>query len=185
VAQESNPSGNRLFVIIAIALIGLICIGLMGLGGVLYFIQSNRDQQLAAQATNTATPFPPTFTPTATATPTATDTPEPTPTPTLVVTTPAVEENGGQVSGQTDGETLATPTGGAAQPIEPSAATETAVAAAGQVSPSVTPETVPGSGGVLVGDSKDSVFLAGGIILAFLIFSGVIYWRKTGTHPAN
>jgi hypothetical protein len=181
VAVESNQSGNRLFVIIAVALIGLICIGLMGLGGVLYFIQSNRDQQLAAQATNTPTPFPPTFTPTATATPTATDTPEPTPTPTPVVTTPAATEDTGEMTGENGGDMLVEAT----ESVEANAATETAVAAAGQVSASVTPETVPSSGGVLVGDSKDSLLLVGGLILAILILSGVIYWRKSGIHPAK
>ena len=81
---ESGQSNNRLFMLLAVAMIGLICIGLMGLGGVTYFTLSSRAQEEAA-VPPTPTPIPPTPTLTATPTETPTETPPPTPTATLVI----------------------------------------------------------------------------------------------------
>jgi len=65
-------------------MIGLICIGLMGLGGVVFFTVSNRAQE-AAVVSVSPTVILPTFTPTGTPTATPTDTPLPTPTSTPVI----------------------------------------------------------------------------------------------------
>ncbi|MEW5957322.1 MAG: hypothetical protein AB1801_06340, partial [Chloroflexota bacterium] len=65
-------------------MLGLICIGLMGLGAYVFFTLSNRAQEAAAVATP-PTIILPTFTPTGTPTATPTETPLPTPTSTPVV----------------------------------------------------------------------------------------------------
>jgi nitrate reductase NapE component len=77
--EQSNS--NRLFIFLAIALLGLICIGLVGLGGAVYLYQTNFAEQAALPtptiiipvetATNTSTP---TLVPTETPLPTATGT---------------------------------------------------------------------------------------------------------------
>ncbi len=174
---ESGQSSNRLFIIIAIALIGLICIGLMGLGGVFFVIQSNRAQEAAAlQPVETSTPFPPTFTPTPSPTFTPTDTPEPTSTSTPVVrtATPASEDASGAISGQAvDAETPA-----AAGATEPDT-TPTSLVDATAADTTPTPEIVPGSGGVLPTASGGVVAGMGGAVLLLLVVSGVIYRHRT------
>ena len=65
-------------------MIGLICIGLMGLGGVVFFTISNRVQEAVAVPAS-PTLILPTLTPTGTATATPTETPLPTATSTPVV----------------------------------------------------------------------------------------------------
>jgi len=82
--------GNRLFLIIAIGLIGLIVLGLFAVGGLLFIrnLRNSQEQQIAAAtatlagalaakdviptATNTPTPLPPTVTNTPTIAPTNT-----------------------------------------------------------------------------------------------------------------
>jgi cytoskeletal protein RodZ len=180
VALESGQGNNRLFIILSIALIGLICIGLMGLSGVLFVVQQNREQDTAMlEPTSTATPFPPTFTPTSTFTPTPTDTPEPTPTGTMVVTTP----DSAPISAQATGEE-----------VEVSAADMTATAMAVQASetdtgqaageatplpPQSTPDTAPNSGGVLTPTSQQPILWAAGLLLLILLAAGGLYWRNT------
>ncbi len=74
------------------AIVGLICIGLVGLGTVLSLRPGSNPVEQAAVAS--PVPLQPTFTPSPTITPippTPTDTPLPTPTPTLVVNPNAQE----------------------------------------------------------------------------------------------
>ena len=84
--EEEGTRQSRLFVILAIALIGLLVLGLLGIGGV-FVIRQNLQQQ-AAMARPTPTllirlPDPsPTFTPVK---PVSTSTPAPTPTNTPVL----------------------------------------------------------------------------------------------------
>jgi cytoskeletal protein RodZ len=176
VTAESGQSGNRLFIILSVALIGLICIGLMGLGGVFYVVQSNRAQEMAALMPEaTATPFPPTFTPTSSPTFTPTNTPEPTSTSTPVIRTPTPGND--DVSGQaeateTDGTTSATATN---TPVV-SATAGQADGAAADTTP--TPAVVPSSGGVLPTTSSGAIAGMSGLVLLLLVVSGVIYRHR-------
>ncbi|MCG3209136.1 MAG: hypothetical protein FOGNACKC_02755 [Anaerolineae bacterium] len=171
---ESSQSGNRLFLIIAVALIGLICIGLFGLGFVLTITSFNRAQEQAALIpTATDTPFPPTFTPTPTATFTPTETPQPTPTGTPVVrpesevtATPAEVEAAATGSSELSGTATNTPVVGS----------PTAVAT---VNATATPAVVPGSGGVLPVASSGILVWLGGGVLALLVLSGALHRMST------
>ncbi len=184
-----GESSNRLFIILAIALIGLICIGLVGLGGVLFLTGANQAQEEAV-VPSTPTPFPPTFTPTPTETLTPTLTPEPTKTPTPVINTPTpvpTEDDGASQGDEeatpvptVDPETVPTNTsvseGATAEtpaPEDPSAvvATET------PVPPTVTPETIPDSGGVLSETDNGFLLWAGGGLILVLLIYGVYYHR--------
>ena len=89
------------------ALVGLICIGLMGLAGVLFYTMSSEAQEEVA-VLPTPTPIPPTPSPTSTETATPTETPLPTPTG-----TPVIPINGGEEGG--------TPPEGAAPTVDPNA----------------------------------------------------------------
>lgn len=89
--MEPQEGGNRLFVILAVGLAGLIVLGLLSIGGVLV-LRNIRGQQEIAQVTPQATPTlmavkaVPTNTPAPTSTPTtAPNTPVPTATNTPVV----------------------------------------------------------------------------------------------------
>ncbi len=142
---ESGQSNNRLFVLLAVAMIGLICIGLMGLAGVTYFTISGRAQQEEVAELPTPTPIPPTPTLTATPTQTPTETPPPTPTATLVIPVNGGDETGGEVP-TLEATPTPTPAPGTrilegAPPTPPAdlAASATPVPATG----------MPGSGGVL------------------------------------
>ncbi len=97
---------NRIFTMLALGLVGLLILGLLGIGGLIFFtrLRGPATPTVVAELTPTATPTEaPTATPTKapTATPTRTPTSVPTPTPTRVVTptpTPAKEgvpETGG------------------------------------------------------------------------------------------
>ena len=83
---EEVDGQNRLFVILAISLIGLLVLGLVGIGGVFIIRQNLEQQSVASQPTPTLVAILPnataTFTP---APPRVTNTPEPTPTNTPVV----------------------------------------------------------------------------------------------------
>lgn len=101
-------SNNKLFVMIAIFLVGMLVLGLFAIGGVVIFGTINRQ---SARPTPTATlavvklPPTPTITSTPTATPLPTHTPLPTPTNTPVVqatATPSLIESAPEVSGQAE-----------------------------------------------------------------------------------
>ncbi|MGC8878605.1 MAG: hypothetical protein ACP5R2_05225 [Anaerolineae bacterium] len=101
-------TNNKLFVMIAIFLVGMLVLGLFAIGGVVIFGTVNRQ---AARPTPTATlavvklPPTPTITFTPTATPLPTNTPLPTPTNTPVVqatATPSLIESAPEVSGQAE-----------------------------------------------------------------------------------
>jgi hypothetical protein len=84
--EEETTGQNRLFVILAISLVGLLVLGLVGIGGV-FIIRQNLEQQAAAsRPTPTLVAVLPnatsTFTPVA---PKPTNTPMPTPTNTPVL----------------------------------------------------------------------------------------------------
>ena len=168
---ESSQSNNGLFIILAVALIGLICIGLMGLGGILYFTQSNRAQDEVAQLPPTPTPFPPTFTPTSTATPLPTDTPEPTPTGTLVVQTGAEGASAPVDTATTD--PLATPTN--TRVLGTPSVTPTPIQATTATPLTPTPESVPGSGGVLSAASQRVLGWFGLALLVTLLVYSLVH----------
>ena len=83
--EEEHTGHSRLFVILALALIGLLVLGLLGIGGVFVIRQNLQEQAALAQTTPTIViklPNPTaTFTPVK---PAATNTPAPTPTSTPV-----------------------------------------------------------------------------------------------------
>lgn len=120
--EEETTGQNRLFVILAISLIGLLVLGLVGIGGVFIIRQNLEQQTVASRPTPTLVSILPnataTFTP---ASPQATNTPMPTPT-----NTPVVSGEEGATGGETAGaprEATATskpwptrtPVGGAAE----------------------------------------------------------------------
>jgi len=182
VEAESGQSSNRLFVFLAIALLGLICIGLMGLGGVIFLIQSNRAAEQAALPTDTPTPFPPTFTPTSTSTPTPTDTPEPTPTGTLVVpiegqsTTPNAD-TGPTATVDPNATATNTPVIRTATPT--TASTDQSGSAANTTA---TPESVPGSGGVLPTPASSALLWLGVFVVAALVAFGAVHRLRSTPH---
>ncbi len=92
---------NRLFTMIALGLVGLLILGLLGIGGLIFFtrLRGPATPTVVAELTPTATPTraptaTPTKAPTATPTkaPTATPTPVVTPSPTPTVTPTPTEE---------------------------------------------------------------------------------------------
>ena len=95
---------NRVFTMIALGLVGLLILGLLGIGGLIFFtrLRGPATPTVVAQLTPTATPTKaptatPTKAPTATSTkvPTATPAPVVSPSPTPVVTpTPTPTEEG-------------------------------------------------------------------------------------------
>jgi len=163
--ESERGQSNTLFIIIAAGLIGLICIGLVGLTSVLYLTQSNSAQEKAAlQPTPIDTPFPPTFTPSPTLTNTPTETPEPTPTGTPVIKVGGETEN--------DGTTI---------PSLNATATSTSVLGNGDaagltptpiiIEGTPTPIIIPGSGGVLpTATNGILVWLGGGVLLVLVVF---------------
>jgi len=166
VEAESGQSSNRLFIIIAVALIGLICIGLLGLGAVLTWSQFNKTAQEAAlQPTAAATPFPPTLTPTTTPSPTPTDTPEPTPTGTLVVSAAGDKAQPTPPLATVDPNATATNT-----PVLRTTATNTPVVVSGTATPEL-----PGSGGVLTPTSRATLLWVGAALVLVLLIYGAFY----------
>ena len=176
-----------MFILIAIALIGLICIGLMGLGGVLFFTQSNRAQEIAAAQTAAvpATVVPPTDTPTSTITPTPTFTPEPTSTSTPVVSgetaaqvdEPTQEEESGSdqppegEGGEAGNAVAVTPTSTmVVQSTTPASEAESAVS-----TPAAPSEVMPSSGGILPVTSRGYLlWISGGLVVVLLVY-GALY----------
>lgn len=169
------------------ALIGLICIGLMGLGGVLFFAQTRRAQELAIAGTAAVPPtsIPPTVTPTSTTTPTPTNTPEPTPTSTSVIdgevaqagegveAPPVTEPDGAeQDEAVQDGMLEITST----STLVVQTPTATAAAAAAVTSPPSV--AIPSSGGVLAGPDNEWLFwIAGSMILILLAYGSFYRYR--------
>ena len=119
--EEETTGQNRLFVILAISLIGLLVLGLVGIGGV-FIIRQNLDKQaVASRPTPTLVTILPNATPTFTpAAARSTNTPMPTPTNTPVVA--GQSATGGEVAGAQRNATATpkpwptrTPVGGAAE----------------------------------------------------------------------
>jgi cytoskeletal protein RodZ len=85
--EEETTGQSRLFVILSIALIGLLVLGLLGIGGVFVIRQNMEEQALASRPSPTALIRLPEASPTSlpTRSVVATNTPAPTPTSTPVV----------------------------------------------------------------------------------------------------
>lgn len=168
----------------AVAVVGLICVGLLGLGAVLALRQANQTQTEVVQATPVIAPQS-TLTPTPTITPippTATNTPEPTPTGTLVVG-PTAQEAAVTEEEPVLGEP-AVPLADTATPDPNATATSTLVLrptevgtptpAAVAVNP---PAQIPQGGGILPGDKG---FLAwAGLGLLVLLILGLVNFLRS------
>jgi len=104
---------NKIFVMIAILLVGMLVLGLLAIGGVVAFGTFNRGMQAARPTATSTLPAiaqapTPTWTPTATPTPIPSNTPLPTETATpVVMETPG---SGGEVAAQGGEGGTATPT---------------------------------------------------------------------------
>jgi hypothetical protein len=139
---------SKLFMMVAIFLVGMLVLGLLAIGGVVIFGSINRAQQ-AARPTPTPTLPAVVRAPTATQTSTPTVTPLPTNTPLPTLTyTPVVlptptPTSGGKVGGEVAGQSEA-------------AATRTPVPAATPVEEETTPDT--GIGGL------EAVLIAAGLV---------------------
>jgi hypothetical protein len=138
--EEESTHQSRLFVILAIALIGLLVLGLLGIGGV-FVIRQNLQQQ-AAMSQPTPTLMIRLPEPTATFTPVkpdATNTPAPTPTNTPVLngddSKPTGEEAAVGGGGNDDTPKVELPLPASTPGVGQSSA-----------SPAETPETVPETG---------------------------------------
>lgn len=83
--EREEESGGRLFVILAIGLIGLLVLGLLGIGGVFVIRQNLEEQSIASRPTPNIPVRLPDPTQTFTPSPIPTETPAPTPTNTPVV----------------------------------------------------------------------------------------------------
>jgi hypothetical protein len=165
---------------LAVAIFGLICVGLLGLGAVLAMRQANRTQTEVVQATPVIVAQP-TLTPTPTVTPippTATNTPEPTPTATLVVgPTPqeaAVSEEEPVFGAPTSAPEV--PLADTATPDPNVTATNTLVLRtpeAGTPTPAAVavnpPAQIPQGGGVLPGDKGFLVWAGLGVLILLIL----------------
>jgi nitrate reductase NapE component len=189
--EQSN--NNRLFIFLAIALLGLICIGLVGLAGAIYLYQTTFAEQAAI-------PSPTIVVPVATATNTSTPSPVPTQTPLPTATGTRVVVEGAEVAtaeNQVSDTVEATPTQGLALPTAadegvPTATSTLVVADTPGAGSESTPETattpaataspeMPGSGSVL---SSNGGFLiwVGMALLAALLFG---IWRQFRTSQSS
>jgi hypothetical protein len=150
-------------------MLGLICIGLLGLAAAGFVIFNNRAQEAAA-VTATFTPIIPTPTLTGTPTATPTETPLPTPTGTLVV---SGEEAGQAVPTEQSLFPQATPkpdvTATSTRVVPLPTATGGAAAAASPPS-----EAMPGSGGILEVNNGFLVWAGAGLLI-LLIAGGFGY----------
>ena len=141
--EEESTGQSRLFVILAIALIGLLVLGLLGIGGVFVIRQNLQQQAALARPTPTLLirlPDPsPTFTPVRAA---FTSTPAPTPTNTPVLNaggSPGGEE--AAVGGNNGSEDA-----GGQTSIGLPLPTKTPIAGASTAGASEKPDTVPETG---------------------------------------
>ena len=151
--EEEGRGPNRLFVILAVSLIGLLVLGLLGVGGVFVIRQNMQEQTVASRPTPTLIIRLPQ--PTATSTRVVippTNTPGPTPTSTPVVDPNAKGEEAAVSNGQ--GQDSNTP---GSQPT----LTRTPVPKAEEAGVTVVPET--GVGGLEI------VLIAAGLIAVFFI----------------
>lgn len=108
--EEEGTGQSRLFVILAVSLIGLLVLGLVGIGGVFIIRQNMAKQEVVSRPTPTLVAILPN--PTATFTPSkpmATDTPAPTPTNTPVLS-PQEASASGQEAASSKGSSQDTPT---------------------------------------------------------------------------
>ncbi len=143
---------NRMFVLIALFLVGLLVLGLVAIGGVVAFGSINRAQKAARPTATSTLPAvakapTPTYTLIPTATPAPTNTLLPTATNTPVVLPTVAGQSGGDTGAQAEVSGQATPV---------SAATPTSVAGATPVSQESTPDT--GIGGL------EAVLIAAGLV---------------------
>jgi len=148
-------------------MLGLICIGLMGLGSYVAFTISNRAQEAAAVAA-TPTIILPTFTPTGTPTPTPTETPLPTSTSTPVIRDEEMAETTAAPAEEGTVDPNATPTN--TRVLQPPTETPTPT-------PSPAAE-MPGSGGVLRMGQNGSLVWAG-IGLVLLLIAGMVQQMRS------
>jgi cytoskeletal protein RodZ len=153
--EELEGGQNRLFVILAIALIGLLVLGLLGVGGVFIIRQNIQEQDAASKATPTLFAILPNPSPTPTEIPRiATQTPAPTPT-----NTPVVSAQSGQEAASSSRSS--TGQGAEATALFAPAATRTPVAGAAAAGAATVPET--GVGGL------EAVLLGMGLTLVLFV----------------
>jgi hypothetical protein len=145
--EEEGSGQSKLFVILAIALIGLLVLGLMGIGGVFVIRQNLREQAELAQPAPTVIiklPNPTaTFTPVAKAAATNTPAPTPTNTPVLVSGGEAASVGGSENTGNTPEQNNADQGAQTEGPILKPGATR---APSGGTSGGATPGEVPNTG---------------------------------------
>lgn len=162
--EEESTRQSRLFVILAIALIGLLVLGLLGIGGVFVIRQNLQEQAARSKPTPTLSiglPLPsPTFTPIRAE---ATSTPAPTPT-----STPVLSPGGGNATGEQASVGNGRPgeDGGEGQPAEgltlPKPTPNREASGAGGAN---TPGAVPQTGlGAL-----EAILIAGGLIAVLFV----------------
>jgi hypothetical protein len=166
---------NRLFIILALALIGLICIGMVGVVGFLVLsgpfpgvpFLGGQPPDDVVTAPPTPTPFAPTFTPTLAPTSTPTDTPEPTPISTPVVGSTDVAAQPAETP-ITDPDVTATNT----------RVVRTPTPATNAPTPTPLAQEIPASGGVLSQANNNFLLWAGGgLLLVILIYGGLNHFR--------
>lgn len=155
--EEEGTGQNRLFVILAVSLLGLLVLGFLGIGGVFVIRQNLQEQETTGRATPTLMAILPnptrTFTPVP---PLTTNTPAPTPTNTPVLSSRSAIEGEEAAAGESGSAKAATPT-----PKPSPTRTAVAVAAAAGSSSTVVPET--GLGGLEIG------LLALGLVIVLFI----------------
>ena len=155
--SEIAPAGggpNRLFLVLAIGLAGLLVIGLLAVVGLLVvprLVSSNVAPTPTVHVAAVNTPVPTTRPATPTLAPTSA--PTEAPTPTLVL-----------ASGGGTAQTLATPTASGAGTTTP-----TVIGGSGTTTPVGT--GTPGGALPQSGLGEDLMLLAGGVVLVFIIFA--------------
>lgn len=189
--SEDGQSNNRLFIFLAIGLVGLMCLGLVGLGGFLFLRQSSQAQEQAA-ALPTPDIIPPTPEPTNTPLPPPpTDTPTPPPTPTgtsvvsiaggeeaVVVETEAPQtiEDFMPVATETPADGSVTPTN---TPVIRNDGDATPVSDSGNADLTAPPAEMPQGGGVL-SDRQNSPLIWAGLLVLVALLVGVLLRRRAG-----
>ena len=162
--EEESTRQSRLFVILAIALIGLLVLGLLGIGGVFVIRQNMQEQAALSRPTPTLMiklPDPsPTFTPVKSA---ATSTPAPTPTNTPVVGAEGKKPAAGELAaaGSTGVNNNDQGEGAIGLPLPEKTTADGGGAAAAAETPETVPET--GLGGLEI------ILIAVGLVLVLLV----------------
>lgn len=160
-------------------MIGLICIGLLGLGAIILLTRSNQAQNAVAVA-DTPTPIPPTFTPTTTPSATPTETPLPTSTSTPVVRSGNDAQPADVPASESPAETATTNPN-----VTPTNTLVLQPTGTGTPAPTSTPAAsaqIPTSGGVLGADNE--ILVWAGVSLLLLLTVGVANHLKS-TSPKN